>query len=289
MDPSVIYKTVNDGYSAIASQAHQGPPEQSINGHIAVSMGYSDRELTSLPPGTNLGLSCGNPLATARLRPFETVLDLGSGGGLDCIIAAKKMLEADASPRGKVYGVDSSEKMITLARKNAAEAKVGDRLVEFIHASISKIPLEDAVVDLVVSNCVINLVPDQDKPEVFKESHRVLKPGGRLSISDLLAKKEMPEHIRKDAALLVGCVAGASLVTDYERWMVQAGFQREKIVVVNTGNDLNVYHDQQGTTSCCGAGTSSGNSCSSQGVAVDRLDFNELVASYHIHAVKDGP
>jgi len=297
MDTAAIYEAVNDGYSTIASHAHLQSPEllsQSKSTQIASSMGYSARDLDSLPPGTNLGLSCGNPLATARLQPSDTVLDLGSGGGLDCIIAGKRMvgMHAHASPTGKIYGVDRSEAMIALARKNATNAGLGHGLVEFIHAPISNIPLPDSMVDLVVSNCVINLVPDDDKPDVFREIYRVLKPGGRLSISDLLAKRELPDHIRQDAALLVGCVAGASLVADYRRWMLQAGFRNESMVFVDTGNDLNVYHDHdhdhdQGGASCCGGEMTSGGSSGGQGETVGQLDLNELVASYQIQAVKE--
>ena len=241
MESATIYNTVNTKYSSIASNAHADTANQSSNSRIALSFGYPADELAFLPSGTNLGLSCGNPLATAKLQPSETMLDLGSGGGLDCLIAANQMLKTDATPTGKIYGVDRNESMIALAQKNVAEANLPDGLVDFINAPIQKIPLEDSTVDLVVSDCVINLVPDADKPEVFKEMHRLLKNGGRVAVSDLLAKKAMPKHIRSDAALLVGCVAGASQVREYQRWMTEAGFREETTIFVNTEKDLNVY------------------------------------------------
>ncbi|KIX00424.1 uncharacterized protein Z518_10563 [Rhinocladiella mackenziei CBS 650.93] len=299
MDASTIYRAVNRKYSSIASSAHSDDQVQdSKNAHVATSFGYSAEDLASLPSGTNLGLSCGNPLATANIQPFDTMLDLGSGGGLDCLIAAKQMLKADASPKGKIYGVDRNENMIALARKNAAQANLPEGLVEFIEAPISDIALPDAVVDLIVSNCVINLVPDQDKPKVFREIYRLLKPGGRVAVSDLLAKKTLPEHVRRDAALLVGCVAGASLVEEYRRWMLEAGFGGESIVFVNTGRDLNVYHDESGTASCCatkegeekkccgGGNINSAEGEAAAGIDNKKIDFNEWVASYQIYAVK---
>ncbi|KAI1614213.1 S-adenosyl-L-methionine-dependent methyltransferase [Exophiala viscosa] len=210
------------------------------------------------------------------------MLDLGSGGGLDCLVAARQMLQTDPSPTGKIYGVDRSSKMIELARRNASKSVLPDRLVEFIEAPITKIPLKDASIDLIVSNCVINLVPDADKPMVFSEMHRLLKPGGRLAVSDLLAKKDMPDHVRNDAALLIGCIAGASLVDEYHRWMVDAGFEQGSIVLANTNSDLNVYQKQTAPLSCC----SSKQSCESSRKNADKLDFNEWVAAYQIYAVK---
>ncbi|KAK4937820.1 hypothetical protein LTR10_021623 [Elasticomyces elasticus] len=282
MNNSTVYKTVNNGYSSIATEAYSNPSQPSKSAQIATSFGYSAEQLASLPAGTNLGLSCGNPLATANLHPSETMLDLGSGGGLDCLIAAKQMLQAEPLPTGKIYGTDRSSKMIDLARRNATESNLPEGLVEFIEAPITKIPLEDASADLVVSNCVINLVPDEDKPKVFNEIYRLLRPGGRVAISDLLAKKGMPDHVRNDAALLIGCVAGASLLEEYRGWMIEAGFQDSDIVFVNTNADLNVYHDQTEPLSCCTPKQSCGNGPKN----VDRLDFNEWVAAYQIYAVK---
>jgi len=291
MDSARIYQTVNTQYSSIASQADSSgqSPASNKNTQIASSFGYTADELASLPAGTNLGLSCGNPLATANLQPHETMLDLGSGGGLDCIIAAQQMLESQPQlPTGKIYGVDRSEKMIALARRNAAKAGLPDGLAEFVEAPITRIPLGTAMVDLVVSNCVVNLVPDEDKPQVFREIYRLLKPGGRLAISDLLAKKPLPDQIRKDAALLVGCVAGASLVEDYRRWMVEAGFQEDSIIFVDTRKDLNVYHDQEVAPSCCGGGgeDDSSKACGQAEHPGSKVDFNEWVAAHQIYALK---
>lgn len=281
MNPSTIYRTVNNGYSSIASQAYSHPDQPSQSAQIATSFGYSEEQLATLPAGTNLGLSCGNPLATAALRPSETMLDLGSGGGLDCLIAARQMLQADPSPVGKIYGIDRNSKMIELARRNASKSKLPDGLVEFVEAPITNIPLDNASVDLAVSNCVINLVPDEDKPKVFSDIHRLLKPGGRLAVSDLLAKKDIPDHVRNDAALLIGCIAGANLVDEYRKWMIDAGFQQNSIRFVNTNADLNVYQDQAAPLSCCSSKKACGSSPSPT-----RLDFNEWVAAYQIYAVK---
>ncbi|OAP61795.1 hypothetical protein AYL99_03998 [Fonsecaea erecta] len=297
MDATSIYQTVNTKYSEFASRSNEGEAQASTRTRIAASFGYSADDLASLPTGTNLGLSCGNPLATANLQPAESMVDLGSGGGLDCLIAAKQMLRGTPSPSGKVYGIDRSEAMIALARKNAAQANLPNGLVEFIQAPISNIPLRSSTIDLVVSNCVINLVPDEDKPSVFREIHRLLKAGGRVAISDLLAKKAMPDHIRHDAALLVGCVAGASLVDEYRRWMVEAGFPKESITFINTKKDLNVYHDVDGIAPRCMEDTESKSCCDESaespgciqkngGEPGKKLDFNEWVASYQIYAIK---
>ncbi|KIW98683.1 uncharacterized protein Z519_00344 [Cladophialophora bantiana CBS 173.52] len=305
MDAATIYQTVNTRYSKVASQADESDAQASKSTQIAASFGYSAEDLASLPTGTNLGLSCGNPLATANLQPSENMVDLGSGGGLDCLIAARQILKGNPSPSGKIYGIDRSEAMIALARKNAAKANLPEGLVEFIQAPITEIPVKDSTVDLVVSNCVINLVPDEDKPTVFKEIHRLLKPGGRVAISDLLAKKPMPNHIRRDAALLVGCVAGASLVDEYRRWMEEAGFLKDSITFINTEKDLNVYQDADGTASCCREETGSKSCCdknTDSACCVEnngrkpcctknaepsrKLDFNEWAASYQIYAIK---
>ncbi|KAJ9605206.1 hypothetical protein H2200_010596 [Cladophialophora chaetospira] len=305
MNSTTVYETVNNTYSLIASNAEAGKAEEGKNSQIASSFGYSAEELASLPSGTNLGLSCGNPLATANLKPDETLVDLGSGGGLDCLVAARQMLKADSSPSGKVFGIDRSETMVALAQRNAGKANLPDGLVQFIQAPISEIPLQSSTVDLIVSNCVINLVPDEDKPIVFKEMHRLLKPGGRVAVSDLLAKTQMPDHIRQDAALLCGCLAGASLVEEYQRWFEEAGFQKESIVFVNTEKDLNVYQELAGRDGCCAVEPEpvacatekkSAGCCSKdtqpKSCGADKpqsggkVDFNEWVASYQIYAVK---
>jgi len=306
MDVASIYQNVQTRYSEIALQAHGDEAQLSKASRIASSFGYSGEDLASLPSGTNLGVSCGNPLATVNLEPSETMLDLGSGGGLDCLIAANQMLKKNPVPSGKIYGVDRNGMMIALARRNASKSNLPEGFVQFIQAPISEIPLEDSTVDLVVSNCVINLVPDGDKPKVFREIHRLLKAGGRVAISDILAKKPMPDHIRHDAALLVGCVAGASLLDEYRQWMVKAGFQDDAIRFINTEKDLNVYHEAERAPACCAEQKESESCCNKETEGAvccaeknglkpcctetaevgKELDFNEWVASYQVYAVK---
>ncbi|MDP1832157.1 MAG: arsenite methyltransferase [Geothrix sp.] len=185
-------------------------------GEVAQGVGYSDTELATLPEGANLGLSCGNPTALAELKPGETVLDLGSGAGLDVFLAAQRV-----GAEGKVIGVDMTPEMVAKARRNATEfrRRTGLDNVVFHQGQIEAIPLPDASVDVVLSNCVLNLSPDQ--ATVWKEIARVLKPGGRVSISDMVLLKPLPEALRQSVEALVGCIAGAALVDDL-RDMVQA-------------------------------------------------------------------
>jgi arsenite methyltransferase len=186
---------------------------------LAKGIGYSDEELAALPDGANLGLSCGNPTAIASLRPGETVLDLGSGGGFDCFIAGPKV-----GATGRVIGVDMTPQMIGRARRNsvAYEHRTGLRNVEFRLGEIEHLPVADASVDVVISNCVLNLSPD--KPQVWRDIARVLKPGGRVAVSDLALLRPLPEAVREMVEALVGCIAGAVLVEDTRRMMQAAGF-----------------------------------------------------------------
>jgi arsenite methyltransferase len=207
---------------------------------VAEAFGYSPEELSSIPAEANMGLSCGNPIATANLRPGEVVVDLGSGGGLDVFLAAQKV-----GPTGKAIGIDMTPEMIALAQKNAASGKVKN--VEFHLASIDNLPLPDASVDVVISNCVINLAPD--KQAVFREIARVLKPGGRVAVSDIALKQPLPEAIAKDVVAYVGCIAGAILIDDYRRQLTAAGFA--EVVVVDAGADLNAYTMVEGQSGCC--------------------------------------
>ncbi|WP_013629311.1 arsenite methyltransferase [Rubinisphaera brasiliensis] len=213
---------------------------------VAEAFGYTAEELASIPAEANMGLSCGNPTATANLRPGEVVVDLGCGGGLDVFLAAAKV-----GPTGKAIGIDMTESMLELARKNAAKGRDGQpwENVEFHLATIDNMPLEDASADCIISNCVINLV--DDKPAVFREIARVLKPGGRLAVSDIALKKEMPEELAKDIGAYVGCIAGAIPLTDYESDLQAAGLS--EIQIIDTGADLNVYAavENQGESSCC--------------------------------------
>ncbi len=175
---------------------------------LAIAFGYSADELATLPEGANLGLSCGNPQAVAGLEPGATVLDLGSGAGFDCFLAARKV-----GPSGRVIGVDMTDAMLEKARANAEMA--GLENVEFRKGDIEDLPVEDDSVDVAISNCVLNLVPDKDR--AFREIHRVLKPGGRLAVSDMAWRTEPAEVLRNDLEALVGCIGGALVLDDYVR------------------------------------------------------------------------
>jgi N-acetylglutamate synthase-like GNAT family acetyltransferase/SAM-dependent methyltransferase len=188
---------------------------------LSQAVGYSVAETGTVPEGANLGLGCGNPQAIAALKTGETVLDLGSGGGFDCFLAARQV-----GDHGRVVGVDMTPAMVSKARNNAE--KGGYRNVEFRLGEIENLPVADSSIDVVISNCVINLSPD--KPRVFAEAFRVLKPGGRLAISDVVAFAEMPDEFRQDMALLTGCMAGASLISAVEEMLRSAGFQQIRIV-----------------------------------------------------------
>ncbi len=181
----------------------------------AKKLGYGDEELGQVPEGANLGLGCGNPTAIAALRPGETVVDLGSGGGFDCFLASPKV-----GPAGRVIGVDMTASMVERARENAAKGDFGN--VEFRLGEIEHLPVGDDTVDVIISNCVINLSPD--KPAVYADAFRVLKPGGRLAISDVVASAPLPQEVREDLALVTACVGGAETVADQEEMLRQAGF-----------------------------------------------------------------
>jgi arsenite methyltransferase len=186
----------------------------------SAQLGYSASELGALPEGANLGLGCGNPQALAILQPGEVVLDLGSGGGIDCFLASKRV-----GDRGKVIGVDMTPEMISKARANARKANFPN--VEFRLGEIEHLPAADNSVDVVMSNCVINL--SADKQQVYQEAYRVLKPGGRLAISDVVAIRELPQTVKNDLEKYSGCVAGAAAVGDIERMLRAAGFQEIRI------------------------------------------------------------
>lgn len=188
---------------------------------ISMAVGYSGKELKSVPDDANLGLGCGNPTALASLKEGEVVLDLGSGGGLDCFLAAEKVGRS-----GKVIGVDMTPDMISLARKNAE--KGNDTNVEFRLGEIENLPVADNTIDVVISNCVINL--STDKKRAFQEAHRVLKPGGRMMISDIVLLKSLPDFVRESIDAYVGCVAGALLKDDYLAAITSAGFKNVNVV-----------------------------------------------------------
>ena len=221
-----IRETVRAAYGTIARQKQRGGccvggggccgPDESGR------LGYTDADLTAVPDGADLGLGCGNPQAIAALAPGERVLDLGSGGGFDAFLAARQV-----GPAGSVIGVDMTAEMIALARANATKVALGN--VHFRLGDIERLPVGDASVDVVMSNCVINLAPD--KPAVFREAFRVLAPGGRLAISDMVAIGDLPAALASDPAAYTGCVAGAAPVGALERMIADAGFERVRVSV----------------------------------------------------------
>jgi len=187
---------------------------------VSIKLGYSEKEVASVPEGANMGLGCGNPQAIAALKPGETVLDLGAGGGFDCFLAARQVGET-----GRVIGVDMTPDMIRKARANAVKGNYSN--VEFRLGEIEHLPVADASVDVILSNCVINLSPE--KPLVFSDAFRVLKPGGRLAISDVVASAPLPEEIRNDLALHAGCVGGAATIGELEEILRACGFEQIRI------------------------------------------------------------
>jgi arsenite methyltransferase len=191
------------------------------SGSGSLDMGYSAAELAGAPEGADLGLGCGNPQAIAALRPGETVLDLGSGGGFDCFLAAKRV-----GKTGKVIGVDMTPEMVTKARSNARRVEAAN--VEFRLGEIEHLPVADDTVDAILSNCVINLSPD--KGAVFREAFRVLKAGGRLAISDVVALADMPTELAQSVEAMTGCVAGSATVSELETLLHNAGFEDVKVV-----------------------------------------------------------
>jgi SAM-dependent methyltransferase len=187
-----------------------------------MAMGYSAEELAAAPQGADLGLGCGNPQAIAALRPGETVLDLGSGGGFDCFLAAKRVGKG-----GAVIGVDMTPEMVTKARDNARRVQAAN--VEFRLGEIEHLPVADDSVDVILSNCVINLSPD--KGAVFREAFRVLKAGGRLAISDVVALRDLPRELAQNVEAMTGCVAGSAKVSEIERLLRDAGFEDVRVVL----------------------------------------------------------
>lgn len=233
-----LLESVKAKYGAVAesslSSEHAGVKA------VAEAFGYSAEELTSIPAEANMGLSCGNPTATANIRPGEVVVDLGSGGGLDVFLSAKKV-----GPEGKAIGIDMTPEMIERARANAKAG--GYTNVEFYLSTIDRLPLPDASVDCVISNCVLNLAPD--KPAVFREIFRVLKPGGRLAVSDIALKAELPKALASSLAAYVGCIAGAIRIEDYKSGLLDAGFAH--VEIVDSGKDLNAYAKVENQSGCC--------------------------------------
>jgi arsenite methyltransferase len=192
-------------------------------------MGYSDADLAAIPAGANLGLGCGNPQAIAAMQPGETVIDLGSGAGFDCFLAARAV-----GPSGRVIGVDMTHEMLAKARANAAGIGAGN--VEFRLGELEHLPVADNTADVILSNCVINLVPD--KRQVFQDAFRVLKPGGRLAISDVVNTAPLSADLREDAELICGCVVGAAPAEQIEAWLAASGFTQIEVTVKPESRDL---------------------------------------------------
>ena len=225
-----IKKAVRESYAKVAggSSCCSTPVTGSIccgqvdlAKEISSNIGYSKEDLDKVPEGSNLGLGCGNPIAMASLTKGEVVLDLGSGAGFDCFLAAEKV-----GPEGKVIGVDMTPEMLEKARENAQKGSFSN--VEFRLGEIENLPVADGAVDIIISNCVINLVPDKDR--VFSEAFRVLKPGGRIMVSDIVLTKELPDFIKENMAAYVGCISGAIIKDDYLNAIKKAGFKDVEIM-----------------------------------------------------------
>ena len=208
--------TAKAGQAQAAASSCCGP---TVNAH-STKLGYSAEDQAALPEGADLGLGCGNPKAIAALQPGEVVLDLGSGAGIDCFLAATQV-----GPSGRVIGVDMTPEMLAKAKANTAKGDWGQ--VEFRLGEIEHLPVADNSVDVIISNCVINLSPD--KPQVFREALRVLKPGGRLAISDVVATAELPSEMRNDLRMVSGCIGGAAQVNELQAMLGAAGFTDVRI------------------------------------------------------------
>lgn len=223
-----LRQEVRDVYGEVAEASDQGccagvessccgvSDDAAINQLISTRLGYAAHDLAQVPAGADMGLGCGNPKAIAALRPGEVVLDLGAGGGFDCFLASPEVTE-----RGRVIGVDMTPAMLSKARANAEQGRYSN--VEFRLGEIEHLPVADACIDVIISNCVINLSPD--KPRVFREAMRVLRPGGRLAISDVVASVEIPAPLRDDPQLVTGCMGNAALIGDLEQMLAAAGFE----------------------------------------------------------------
>lgn len=269
---------------------------------VAEAFGYSAEELAAIPAEANMGLSCGNPTALANLKPGEVVVDLGSGGGLDVFLAADKV-----GPTGQAIGVDMTPDMIALAEKNAARGVNGRPYTNatFKLGTIDNLPLEDSSVDVIISNCVINLAPD--KSAVFAEMFRVLRPGGRVAVSDIALKRELPTGLADNIAALVGCISGAIHIDAFDTGLKAAGF--DGVALIDAQSDLTAYAKVEGQAGCCapppaesttGLNVMSTGCCGGDSDAeiatlhsdlsdlFDRYDINEYAASVKVYAIKPG-
>jgi arsenite methyltransferase len=295
-----IVDQVRDKYARVAGSGLSG--DHAGVRAVARAFGYTPDELAAIPAEANLGLSCGNPTAFAGLRPGEVVVDLGCGGGLDVLLAAERV-----GPAGKTIGIDMTPEMVALARRNAA--KLGITNAEFHLATIDRLPLPENSVDCVISNCVINLAPD--KAAVFREVYRVLKPGGRLAVSDIALKGSLPPEVGHDLLAYVGCIAGAVPMAEYVAGLKAAGF--DAVQVVDTNTDLGAYSQVEGqggccspamappapAAACCAPAPSGSSACCAPNPAPEptsvhgglagllkKYDVNEFAASVRVYAVK---
>jgi SAM-dependent methyltransferase len=278
-----VLESVRSKYGTVAQSSLSGNDE-GVKA-VAEAFGYTSEELTSIPAEANMGLSCGNPTATAHIRPGEVVVDLGSGGGLDVFLAAKMV-----GPKGRAIGIDMTPAMVERARVNAKSG--GYTNVDFHQSTIDRIPLPDASVDCVISNCVLNLAPD--KPAVFREIARVLKPGGRVAVSDIALKGELPEAVARSMAAYVGCIAGAIRIDDYRAGLLAAGF--EHVEIVDSGADLNAYTKVENQSGCCSPAVGEGSCCApgpdtatlhtELSELLNQYDVNTAAASVKVYAIK---
>jgi arsenite methyltransferase len=277
-----ILESVRSKYGAVA-ESTLSSNDAGVKA-VAQAFGYSADELRSIPAEANMGLSCGNPTATAHLRPGEVVVDLGSGGGLDVFLAAKMV-----GTEGRAIGIDMTPAMIERARANAKAG--GYTNVDFHQATIDHIPLPNSSVDCVISNCVLNLVPD--KASVFREIARILKPGGRLAVSDIALKGELPEEVARSMAAYVGCIGGAIRLDDYHTGLLAAGF--EHVEIIDSGKDLNAYAQVEGQSGCCSPAMEGESCCQTPSEStlhgdlaelLRKYDVNEAAASVKVYAIK---
>jgi len=273
MDTDPVYKH----YSDVASKG----TKEATALQTALKAGYTKEELASIPKEASLGLGCGNSVAAAELKEGEILLDLGCGAGMDLFLAGTRL-----GPKGKAIGVDFSEEMIK--RGNEIAKKYNRDNVEFVHSSIEKMPFADGTFDVVISNCVLNLVPN--KLNAFTEIFRILKPSGRFVVSDIILRKPLPEELEKDVASIVGCVGRAVVEESYKKDLEHAGFTN--VGVIDLNKDLNtLYNEAEEDKQPCGVGVSC---CAGKDLkqklpldALRKYDLNEYAGSFIVKAVKN--
>jgi SAM-dependent methyltransferase len=218
-DPEALRDLVREGYTRVVEA--RGEPGAAGVDEAARRIGYSEDQLSAVPEGANLGVGCGNPTAIDSLKPGETVLDLGSGAGMDSFLAARQV-----GPEGRVIGVDMTDAMLEKARANARKSGL-DPIVEFRKGQIEALPIEDESVDAIISNCVINLSPEKDR--VYAEAYRVLRPGGRIMVSDVVLDHPLPEAVLSSIDAYIGCIGGANLRSEYLETITKAGFREVRV------------------------------------------------------------